>query len=86
MCTAIDGHSGATVTSYQWYKNGVALANGENVSGTTQSTLSVSSVTLLDQGTYQCSATNVDGYNSTLSSGVQVIITGMQNQTANSSY
>ena len=74
MCAVSYGY---TITSYQWIKDGTILTDGVRVSGTTQSTLSVTSVTLLDQGTYQCSATNVDGSNSTLSSGVQVTVTGM---------
>eukprot|EP00731_Ephydatia_muelleri_P032638 Em0024g182a len=70
VCTANDGHNGATVTSYQWYKNGVALNNG----GTIQSILSVSSVTLQDQGTYQCNAINVEGSSSSLSNGIQLTV------------
>ena len=34
------------------------------MTGSTQSTLSIVSVTLQDQGVYQCSATNVDGLTS----------------------
>eukprot|EP00731_Ephydatia_muelleri_P032625 Em0024g169a len=69
VCTANDGHNGATVTSYQWYKNGVVLNNGGTIH-----TLSVSSVTLLDQGTYQCNAINVEGSNSSLSNGIQLTV------------
>ena len=43
------------------------------MTGTTQSTLSIANVTLLDQGMYQCSATNVDGIND-ISVAVQVAI------------
>ncbi|KAL5510758.1 hypothetical protein EMCRGX_G006359 [Ephydatia muelleri] len=60
-CKASDGQNGTTITSYQWVKDGVILFDGERVSGTTQSTLSILNVTVLDQGMYQCSATNVDG-------------------------
>ena len=43
------------------------------MTGSTQSTLSIVSVTLQDQGVYQCSATNVDGLSS-LSVGTTLLI------------
>ena len=74
MCTPNDE---ALVAGYQWVKDGMVLTDGGRVTGTTQSTLSIASVTLLDQGMYQCSATNVDGVSSGLSNVVQVTIYGM---------
>jgi hypothetical protein len=38
--------------TYQWRKNGVALANGGNISGATTSSLTISAVTVADNGTY----------------------------------
>ena len=65
LCNPNDGQNGATITSYQWVKNGVVLTDSEMVTGSTQSTLSIVNVTLNDlQGVYQCSATNVDGLSS----------------------
>ena len=49
------------------------MFDGERVSGTTQSTLSILNVTLQDQGMYQCSATNVDGV-SALSANSSLIL------------
>ena len=74
-CTPNDGLGGATITSYQWIKDGVALSNGGRVSGATQTTLSVSNVMPQDQGLYQCNVTNVDGVSS-LSISSSVIISG----------
>eukprot|EP00731_Ephydatia_muelleri_P032614 Em0024g158a len=71
MCNA---SYGSTITSYQWVKDGLYLADGGRVTGSTQSILTVSSVTLLDQGTYQCSAINVEGSRSSLSNGIQLTV------------
>ncbi len=43
---------GAGPLSYQWLKNGVALANGGNVSGANSSLLSLQNVTRSDEGFY----------------------------------
>ena len=77
LCNPNDGQNGTTITSYQWVKNGVVLTDGGRVTGSTQSTLSIVSVTLQDQGVYQCSATNVDGVTSSLSNTLFVTIYGM---------
>ena len=74
-CAPNDGVGGATITSYQWVKNGAVLSNGGRVTGATQSTLSVSSVMPQDQGVYQCSVTNVDGLSS-LSVGTSMLVVG----------
>ncbi|KAL5510746.1 hypothetical protein EMCRGX_G006347 [Ephydatia muelleri] len=88
LCALYDGQNGATITSYQWVKDGAILTDGGRVSGTTQSTLSVSSVTLQDQGMYQCSAINVDGVstglsNSTLVTVGDVVVTGQPRKLTN---
>ena len=74
-CTPNDGLGGATITSYQWIKDGVALSNGGRVSGATQTTLSVSNVMPQDQGLYQCNVTNVDGVSS-LSVPTSLLVVG----------
>ena len=74
-CTSNDGVGGATITSYQWVKNGVALSNGGRVAGANQPTLSISNVMPQDQGLYQCNVTNVDGVTS-LSISSSFVVSG----------
>ena len=74
-CTSNDGVGGATITSYQWVKNGVALSNGGRVTGANQPTLSISNVMPQDQGLYQCNVTNVDG-DTSLSAGTTLLFVG----------
>ena len=74
-CNPNDGVGGATITSYQWVKNGVALSNGGRVTGANQPTLSISNVMPQDQGLYQCNVTNVDGVTS-LSVATSVLVVG----------
>ena len=47
--------------AYQWRRNGVALASGGRIGGTTTPTLTIASVGPADQGTYDCVATGVCG-------------------------
>ena len=51
----------STGLSYQWRKNGVNLSNGANVSGATSPTLTVSSATVADAGSYDVVVTNLCG-------------------------
>jgi len=51
--------------SYQWYRNGVALANGGNISGATSPVLRIANAQAANQGSYHCAAT---GANETLNS------------------
>lgn len=44
--------------SYQWYKDGAALSDGGNVSGSTTATLSITDALLGNAGTYHCEVTN----------------------------
>ena len=74
-CASNDGVGGATITSYQWVKNGVALSNGGRVTGANQATLSISNVMPQDQGLYQCNVTNVDGVTS-ISDGTTLLAIG----------
>ena len=48
-------------TNYQWYKNGAALINGGQVSGSTTATLRLSGVALSDAGSYYVIASNSGG-------------------------
>ena len=53
--------SGTAPLSYQWLKNGAALANGGNVSGATTATLSLTSVSATDAANYSLTVTNSVG-------------------------
>jgi hypothetical protein len=48
-------------TTYRWRRNGVELADGGRLSGTTEPTLTISDVTWNDPGTYSCVLTNACG-------------------------
>ncbi len=45
--------------TYQWFKNGLPLTNGDRISGATSTTLSITGATVLDEGDYTVSATTV---------------------------
>ena len=53
--------SGTAPLAYQWLKNGVALANGGNVSGATTATLSLANVSATDTANYSLTVTNSVG-------------------------
>ena len=50
-----------TEMTYQWEKNGVALTNGNGVSGANSATLTISPVTATSNGIYRCLVTNPSG-------------------------
>ena len=54
--TAMFGVASPIATSYQWYKNGVALTDGGDISGATRPTLQIANVSLSDEGNYYCAA------------------------------
>ncbi len=58
--------TGAVPLSYRWQKNGINLADGGKISGSTNSTLMVTNVLQADNGTYSVVITNQ--YNGTTSS------------------
>jgi uncharacterized repeat protein (TIGR03803 family) len=58
--------------SYQWLKNATNLANGGNISGTTNSTLTITSVSDSDTATYSVIVTNLAG--STTSSNATLTV------------
>ena len=79
--------SGSNV-SYQWVRNGVTLANGGNIVGATSSTLTISSVTIGDSGSYEVIVSTAGG--SSVSAGAMLtiptspqVMTQPQNQTVN---
>ena len=47
--------------TYQWYKNGIPLANGGSVSGATSPTLNISPTSASDAGSYFCRVTGACG-------------------------
>jgi hypothetical protein len=53
--------AGTAPFTYQWRTGGVALVDGGNISGSTSSTLTVSSVSYLDAGSYTVVVTNGNG-------------------------
>ena len=53
--------SGTTPISYQWLFNGTPLADNSRISGSTNSTLTISNLQTSDTGNYQLLATNVFG-------------------------
>lgn len=55
------GVTGSAPLSYQWKKNGSNLSDGGNISGATTATLTLTSVTAGDNGSYSCDITNPCG-------------------------
>lgn len=53
--------SGSPAPTIQWQKDGVALANGSNISGATTATLTITGVSAADAGSYRAVATNAGG-------------------------
>lgn len=51
--------AGLGTFSYQWRKNGAALANGPRISGVTTSMLTIADVAPTDEGVYSCVVTSV---------------------------
>jgi PKD repeat protein len=47
--------------AYQWYRNGVALTDGGNISGVTLSELNISNALTADAGVYTCTVTGACG-------------------------
>ena len=55
--TALFRVESPVATSYRWYKNGVVLSNGGDVSGATGPTLRIANADSTDAGEYYCAAT-----------------------------
>ena len=67
--------NGSAPFSYQWLKNGAALADGGNISGSLSAVLSVANVTTNDAAAYALAVSNVAG-RVTSSSAVLVVRSG----------
>jgi Immunoglobulin domain/Immunoglobulin I-set domain len=65
--------SGTAPLNFQWLKNGTALADGGNISGSATAVLTVSGVTTNDAGSYSVAVSNPVG--STNSAAVLAVIT-----------
>jgi len=63
---------GTLPLSYQWFRSGVPLVDGTNVSGATTPSLSLAVTSTGDQGLYQCSASNFA--NVAMSAGAVVFV------------
>ena len=63
---------GTLPLSYQWFRSGVPLVDGTNLSGAATPSLSLAVTSAADQGLYQCSASNFA--NVTLSAGAVVFV------------
>ncbi len=72
LSIAADGH-GSTPT-YQWRKNGVALANGGNISGADTPSLTINPTTPSDSGVYDARVTTPGCGNSILASTSDTVI------------
>ncbi|MCE5185905.1 MAG: putative Ig domain-containing protein [Planctomycetaceae bacterium] len=76
--TAVFGAASPTASGFQWYKNGVALTNGGDISGATSGTLQIANVDAADAANYYCAAT---GANETLNSrSRRLILSGQVGQ------
>ena len=65
------GAAGTAPLSYQWYKNGVSVANGGNISGADTATLSISNFSTTDGGTFYVTVKN--GLNQSITSSIATL-------------
>ncbi len=54
-------YPGASITGYQWKKNGVNLTNGGNISGATSANLQIANIVSSDFGSYSVEVTSTCG-------------------------
>jgi hypothetical protein len=66
--------SGTAPFTFQWFKNGVALVDGGNISGSFTSALTVANVTTNDSGAYALTVSNAVG--SVTSSNAMLVVRG----------
>ena len=66
--------SGTAPLSYQWFKDGVALTNGSNISGSLSNVLTVASLTTNDSGAYFLKASNVAGSATSTNAVLTVVV------------
>ncbi len=65
--------SGTAPLSYQWTFNGTPLTDGPRISGSTNSTLTISDAQMSDIGAYQLVVTNTVGTNASTNAGLFVV-------------
>jgi uncharacterized repeat protein (TIGR03803 family) len=65
---------GATPVSYQWRKNGRAIADGENLSGSNARTLTLTNIGTSDAGTYSVIVSNASGSVTSANALLQIIV------------
>ena len=53
--------TGTKLLIYQWQKDGVNLSDGGSITGATTTTLTITGVTLSNEGDYRCVVTNSAG-------------------------
>ncbi|RYD93910.1 MAG: hypothetical protein EOP54_18415, partial [Sphingobacteriales bacterium] len=53
--------SGTETPTYQWYKNGVELENGNGINGAHAATLTINPISAVHAGAYRCLITNAAG-------------------------
>jgi hypothetical protein len=63
---------GTPPLSYRWFRSGVPLVDGTNISGSATATLSLTVASTADQGLYQCSVSNFA--NVAMSAGAAVFV------------
>ena len=66
--------SGTTPISYQWFKNGVALTDEGNISGSFSNVLTVANLTTNDSGNYFLTVSNIAGSASSSNATLTVFI------------
>ena len=66
--------SGTAPFSYQWFKDGVALTDGGNISGSFSNVLTVANLTTNDNGAYGLTASNVAGSATSTNASLAVIV------------
>jgi hypothetical protein len=79
--------NGSGTLSYQWYRDGVAVVDGGNISGASTATLSIGDATNAEAGTYYCDVAGADGTQRTDSADLVVsdpaLVTQPVSQTVN---
>ena len=63
-----------SLLKYQWKRNGLTLTNGSGYSGVTTPTITISPVTAIQAGRYECVVTTCDGTVSTTSAGAYLTV------------
>ncbi len=70
----ITAANGSAPLGYQWYFNGVPLADGQNIAGATSNLLSISSISTQNAGSYAIVVTNAFGTVTSTSAVLTVLV------------